>query len=250
MRRSPRLKLMNTKLIRSLQIKKFRESERLFVVEGVKMVEEALASGFHVPMVYVSREDLFASTPQRQLISEREMGQISQLSSPSPALALVEIPQRALPESYDAQALYIGLDAVRDPGNLGTMLRIADWFGIAAIFASPDTVEVYNPKVIQASMGAIFRIPVYYTPLEALIHTAGLPVLGTSLDGKPLYEADFEPRGLLLMGSESHGLSPALQALANQLLYIPSYPPNAQGSESLNVAVATAIICAECRRRL
>ena len=220
------------------------------MVEGVKMVEEALASGFRVPAVYVSKEELFTAAPQRQLISERDMGQMSQLNSPSPALALVEIPQRALPEAYDVQALYLGLDAVRDPGNLGTILRIADWFGVSAIFASPDTVEVYTPKVIQASMGAIFRIPVYYTPLEEFIQTAGLPVLGTSLEGQSLYEAAFEPHGIILMGSESHGLSPSLQALANTLLYIPPYPPNAQGSESLNVAVATAIICAECRRRL
>ena len=240
---------MNIKLVRSLRLKKNREREGLFVVEGLKMVEEALASGLYVPAVYVNRENFFASTPQRQYISEREMGQMTLLSSPSPALAVVEIPKRPLPDTYDAQGLYLGLDAVRDPGNLGTILRIADWFGIAAIFASPDTVDVYNPKVIQASMGAVFRIPVYYTPLEEFILSANLPVLGTSLEGQSLYEAGFDPRGLILMGNEAHGLSQKLQALSNHLLYIPSYPHNVQSSESLNVAVATAIICAECRRQ-
>jgi rRNA methylases len=240
---------MNAKLVRSLRLKKFREHEGLFVAEGIKMVEEALVSGLYVSAIYVTQEELFVSAPRRQCISEREMAQISHFSSPSPAIAIVKIPKRPLPKVYDAQALYIGLDAVRDPGNLGTILRIADWFGIKAIFASLDTVDAYNPKVIQASMGAVFRIPVYYAPLEELILNSNLPVLGTVLEGHSLYETDFEPRGLILMGSEAHGLSQKLLSLADRLLYIPSYPHNVQGSESLNVAIATAIICAECRRR-
>ena len=149
--------------------------------------------------------------------------------------------------------MYLALDGVKDPGNLGTIIRIADWFGIDAIFASPGSVEVYNPKVVQATMGAIFRKQVIYTDLAQVcdkFRAAGLPVYGTFLDGKNLYEnlSQEQKKGLIVMGSESFGISPQLEALISNKLLIPPYPADSVTSESLNVAIATAIICAEFRR--
>jgi len=190
------------------------------------------------------------------------MERISCLSSPSPVLAVIEkpdfTPDNILSSISTAnllgrKPLYLALDGVKDPGNLGTIIRVADWFGIDAIFASPGSVEVYNPKVVQATMGAIFRKQVIYTNLAQICHKfldAGLPVYGTFLDGKNLYEnlpAD-KKQGLIVMGSESFGISPQLEALIDNKLLIPPYPADAVTSESLNVAIATAIICAEFRR--
>ena len=152
-----------------------------------------------------------------------------------------------------AKSLNIVLDNLQDPGNLGTIIRVADWFGVDAIFASPGTVEVWNPKVVQATMGAIFRKQVIYTDLADVcrkLSAAGLPVYGTFLDGKNLYEnlPAESKHGLVVMGSESFGISPALEFLITNKLLIPPYPADAVTSESLNVAIATAIICAEFRR--
>ena len=239
------------KFIRSLSQKKFREEHGLFIAEGEKIVLEALNSGYNVKEVYYEKE-----------IGRDAMERITCLNSPSPVLAVIEKPNFT-PDSIlqsitskDSQGrkpLYLALDGVKDPGNLGTIIRIADWFGIDAIFASPGSVEVYNPKVVQATMGAIFRKQVIYTDLAQVCEkflAAGLPVYGTFLDGKNLYEnlpAD-KKQGLIVMGSESFGISPQLEALIDNKLLIPPYPADSQTSESLNVAIATAIICAEFRR--
>ena len=239
------------KFIRSLSQKKFREVHGLFIAEGEKIVQEALNSGYNVKEVYYEKE-----------IGRDAMERITCLNSPSPVLAVIEKPNFT-PDSIlqsitskDSQGrkpLFLALDGVKDPGNLGTIIRIADWFGIDAIFASQGSVEVYNPKVVQATMGAIFRKQVIYTDLAQICEkflAAGLPIYGTFLDGKNLYEnlpAD-KKQGLIVMGSESFGISPQLEALINNKLLIPPYPADAQTSESLNVAIATAIICAEFRR--
>lgn len=238
------------KFIRSLSQKKFRDGHGLFIAEGEKIVAEALASGYKVREVYRVEE-----------IGSECMERISCLSSPSPVLAVIEKPNfnpdnilNGLSGNLSGRPpLFLALDGVKDPGNLGTIIRIADWFGVDAIFASPGTVEVFNPKVVQATMGAIFRKQVIYTDLAEICRkftAAGLPVYGTFLDGKNLYEnlPSNEKHGLVVMGSESSGISPALsQQITNKLL-IPPYPADAVTSESLNVAIATAIICAEFRR--
>ena len=238
------------KFIRSLSQKKFRDANNLFIAEGEKIVAEALASGYNVKEVYYEKE-----------IGRECMERITCLSSPSPVLAVIEKPKYA-PDSIlnglssnlsGKKSLFLALDGVKDPGNLGTIIRIADWFGIDAIFASPGTVEVYNPKVVQATMGAIFRKQIIYTDLAQVcekFHAAGLPVYGTFLDGKNLYEnlPSDKKQGLIVMGSESFGISPQLEALINNKLLIPPYPADSVTSESLNVAIATAIICAEFRR--
>ncbi len=239
------------KFIRSLSQKKYRDEHQLFIAEGEKIVEEALRSGYNVKEVYYEKE-----------IGKDAMERISCLSSPSPVLAVIEKPdftpdsilhKIAGNNSSGRKPLYLALDGVKDPGNLGTIIRVADWFGIDAIFASPGSVEVYNPKVVQATMGAIFRKQVIYTDLAQVCRKfldAGLPVYGTFLDGKNLYEnlPEDKKQGLIVMGSESFGISPQLEALIDNKLLIPPYPSDAVTSESLNVAIATAIICAEFRR--
>lgn len=239
------------KFIRSLSQKKYRDEHQLFIAEGEKIVKEALRSGYNVKEVYYEKE-----------IGKDAMERISCLSSPSPVLAVIEKPdftpdsilhKIAGNNSSGRKPLYLALDGVKDPGNLGTIIRVADWFGIDAIFASPGSVEVYNPKVVQATMGAIFRKQVIYTDLAQVCRKfldAGLPVYGTFLDGKNLYEnlPEDKKQGLIVMGSESFGISPQLEAHIDNKLLIPPYPSDAVTSESLNVAIATAIICAEFRR--
>ena len=240
------------KFIRSLSQKKFRQETGLFVAEGEKIVNEALASKFKVQAVYRTSE-----------IGEDCMKRISNLATPSPVLAVIEQMTGDLTfsssklfsslENAKKDSLYLALDGVKDPGNLGTIIRLADWFGIDAIFASPESVEMYNPKVVQSTMGAIFRKPVIYADLHQVVDTftqAGLPVYGTFLDGKNLYktEARNAKNGLIVMGSESFGISKELESKITSKLLIPPYPADAQTSESLNVAIATAIICSEFRR--
>jgi len=241
------------KRVRSLSDKKFRDRYGLFCVEGEKMVDEALRSGFDVETVYRKDE-----------IGEEQMGRISSLSSPSPVLAVVRKPQdinlssdAALRGALGQSGLYLALDSIRDPGNLGTILRVADWFGIDAVFAAPDTVDVFNPKVVQATMGAIFRVKFHYAEIPALCRaavSAGGNVYGTFLDGSDMYEKQLNPGkespSVIVIGNESNGISNEVAGLVSDRLYIPPYPKNDTGSESLNAAVATAITVAEFRRRM
>ena len=225
------------KQIRSLREKKFRDESGLFVVEGEKMVAEALQSGLDVTNVYRVEE-----------IGEKAMERISLLSTPSPVLALVRKPQYGAVKLE--KMLYLGLDSVRDPGNMGTIIRIADWFGIDTIFASPDTVDVYNPKVVQATMGGIFRCKIIYTDMPAICRrfkSEGMPVFGTFLDGDNIYESELVPEGIVVMGNESNGVGREVAVEVNSRIFIPR--GNGSKAESLNVAVATAVTLAEFNRR-
>ncbi len=229
------------KRIKSLSQKKFRDEEGLFIVEGEKMVAEALASDFEVEAVYRTSE-----------IGEEAMGRISALSSPSPALAVVRIPASGGVPTPAEDELLLALDSLRDPGNVGTIIRLADWFGIRTILASPDTVDIYNPKVVQATMGAIFRVRFIYCDLPGTLSAMrgrGIPVYGTFLEGDDIYKSSLTKGGVIVMGSESNGIGPEVAALVDRKLYIPPFPPEGTGSESLNVAIATAITCSEFRRR-
>lgn len=241
------------KFIKSLSLKKNRDKEGLFVVEGEKLVAEAVKSGWKIKKIY-----------RRDEIGEEAMSRISATSSPAPSIAIVhQAPgirhpnTDVLPRLLVGGGLFLGLDAVRDPGNLGTILRIADWFGVKAVFASPDTVEVFNPKTVQATMGAIFRVNIIYTDLAAVsreVRSCGGSVYGTFLDGEILYgktlnTGDRLP-SVIIVGNEANGISDTIEAEVTDRLYIPPYPADDPGSESLNVAVATAITIAEFRRRL
>ncbi len=240
------------KRLKALQQKKFRDEDGLFVVEGEKMVEEAQRSRFKVREVY-----------RREEIGEEAMKRISALASPSPVLAVVEKPSDVYVDDAAELAglwkdggLFLALDTIRDPGNLGTILRIADWFGIKAVFAAMDTVDVFNPKVVQATMGAVFRVKLHYVDLPELskhILADGGNVYGTFLDGENMYSKTLstgaDSPAVIVIGNESEGISGAMAELVSDRLYIPPYPADDSGSESLNAAVATAITVAEFRRR-
>ena len=241
----PSLSNNEIKRIKSLSQKKFRDEYSLFVAEGEKIVDEALRSGYEIEAVY-----------RREEIGEDRMSRISQLSSPSPVLAVIRKPAQEQIQ-IPSKGLFLGLDSLRDPGNLGTVIRIADWFGINAIFASYDTVDVFNPKVVQSTMGAIFRVRFHYCDLESVCKgfmEAGGRVYGTFLDGKDIYSCNLET-GLdcpvmAVMGNESEGISDRISKIVSDRLFIPPYPADDPGSESLNVSVATAVTVAEFRRRI
>lgn len=240
------------KRVKSLQMKKVRDELGVFIVEGEKMVQEAIDSPFAIEAVY-RRED----------IGEECMKKISALSNPSPSLAIVKKPA----DSYVSElselspllsegGLFLALDSIRDPGNLGTILRIADWFGIKAVFATYDTVDVFNPKVVQATMGAIFRVKLHYVDLPALsrkIIELGGSIYGTFLDGENIYDRQLsngmDSPAVIVIGNESNGISSEISELVSDRLYIPPFPPDQPGSESLNAAIATAITVSEFRRR-
>jgi len=229
------------KRIRSLQEKKYRDSLGLFVVEGEKMVQEALNSDFQVESVWKVEE-----------IGEKAMKAISGMTTPSPVLAVLRKPALACSQAeIEAQeSLCLALDGVRDPGNMGTIVRIAEWFGAGCIYTSPDCVDVFNPKVIQASMGSIFRKKVVCAPLTVVCDSfskKGMQVYGTFLDGADIYSQELEKSGLVVMGNESNGISREVASMVSRRLYIPSY--GGSGAESLNVAIATAVTLAEFRRR-
>ncbi len=226
------------KTIRSLREKKYRDSFGLFVVEGEKMVAEALASGLKVEQVI-----------RRDEVGEKTMERLSGLSTPPPVMAVVRQPSDPAPGK--PAGLCLALDSIRDPGNLGTILRIADWFGIDTVYASPDTVEVFNPKVIQASMGTIFRKRPVYCDLPSLCESftsALLGVFGTFLEGDDIYSCELPSEALIVMGNESDGVSREVAARVTRRLTIPSFSKGTH-AESLNVAVATAVTVSEFRRR-
>ena len=244
------------KLIKSLDKKRERVEAGCFVVEGEKMVCELLMSRFETIEVFAVQQyiDELPANLKRKVeitaVGERDLERISFLKTPNKAVALAKLPEkRTLP---DLRGLSIALDNVQDPGNLGTIVRTAAWFGIGNVFCSPDTVDVYNPKVIQSTMGAIFKVNVTYCDLAELAATArksGIPMFGTRLDGENLYAAKLPKDAIVVMGNESKGLSAAISALMDSNLKIPSYAPPTADMESLNVSVATAIVCAEFRRQ-
>lgn len=231
------------KRIRSLGDKGGREALGLFAAEGEKLVGELLVSGFRVREVFRVGEN----------VSAAEMARLSFLRTPTPVLAVAEIPSFRVSAAAVEEGLCLALDEVQDPGNLGTIIRLADWFGVRDIYCSPGTADCWSPKVVQATMGAILRVRVHYVPLEGLLSsagTAGLPVYGTFLEGENIYRCDVAPdRGIIVMGNEGNGISPAVAARVSHKLFIPPYPLAGVSSESLNVATATGIVLSEFRRR-
>lgn len=246
------------KLIQSLNRKKIRDDLGLFLVEGTKMVEEALHSGFRI--------ESMISTPEfRQKYSEVSQPKFEWIETdsdtirkaslqqnPQEAMAVVYMPEDQAAKINPETELYLVLDFIQDPGNMGTILRIADWFGIKTVICSENTVDCYNPKVIQASMGAIFRIKTHYTSLPDFIsETAGphVPVYGTFLEGKNIYTETLSGNGFLIMGNEGNGISEPVAQVVTRKLFIPRFSGPGNQPESLNVAIAAAICCSEFRRR-
>ena len=242
------------KFIKSLRLKKNREQARLFIAEGHKVVGELLASGCAHTIV-ATQEWLSAHSapPTNELVAvdEEELRKVSLLQHPQQVLALFPFFDDAASDTVDTTSLSLMLDGVQDPGNLGTIIRIADWFGIGNIYCSTETADVYNPKVVQATMGSIARVRLHYGDLEAMLDRlpTDFPVYGTMLDGNDIYREPLSSHGLIIMGNEGNGISDEIGKRVGHRLQIPSYAEGRATAESLNVAVATAITCAEFRRR-
>ncbi len=233
------------KRITSLLQKKYRKQEQLFFVEGVKGVQELLDSNFELVELFTTNSELFSVDKSKvYAISESELQKISALTTPNTCLALFKIPAAV---SFEEKGLLVALDDVRDPGNLGTIIRLCDWFGIKTLFCSEESVDVYNPKVVQATMGSISRVNVVYGNLEHLLSETKLPVFGTFMDGKNIYKETFPNEGIIVMGNEANGISKAIENLVSERIAIPRFG-DLQATESLNVATATAIILSEFKR--
>lgn len=240
------------KLLQSLKMKKFRDEEGLFVAEGHKIAEEVLASAYQIQWIAATSEWIHQNeTRVHNLevleVSEEELQKISFLNHPQQVLMVLQKPEyQPLTKRPDGPVLV--LDGIQDPGNLGTILRLCDWFGIPTIIASPDTADVYNPKVIQASMGSFLRIRSHYEVLPELIHRLKIKTLyGTFMTGNNLYDTHFENDAWIVLGNEGNGISEELSQLIPYRITIPSHPSSR--AESLNVSIAAAITLAAFRRR-
>lgn len=241
------------KWIHSLDQKKIRESTGLFLAEGHKLVTDLLPL-LSCRLLVATTSWLQANRPGIKgeiLEADQEiLDRISLQKNPQQVLAIFEQPGLTIKPMDVNDSLCLALDTIQDPGNLGTILRVADWFGIRHVICSQDTVDAYNPKVVQATMGAIGRVKLVYTDLVSFLPATGLPLFGTFLDGTPIHQADLPKSGIIVMGNEGNGISQPVSNLLKGRLYIPDFPMGQTGSESLNVAVATAIVCHEFRRRL
>ena len=234
--------------VRSLADKRVRDAEGVFLAEGEKLIGEILASKLHIRKIYATRNDLGGSA---EMVSEKEMERLSQLKTASQCIAVVEKPRWRVPEVADGKRLSLALDGVQNPGNMGTIIRLADWFGVEDVFCSEECADCFNPKVVQATMGAIIRVRVHYTDLVSWLKEQkgrGANIYGTFLDGKNIYHTPKSKCGVIVMGNEGQGISPECEKSVTHRLFIPPYPTDRCGSESLNVAIATAITCSEFRR--
>ena len=237
---SEHLSKAQVKWVRSLQQKKNRDAEGVFVAEGEKCVND-LREAFQLVLL---------ATPENA--SPVEIEQMSSLRTPQGTIAVFRKPIAHTP--YPLSSLILALDGVQDPGNLGTIIRTCDWFGIHDILCSRDTADCFNPKVVQATMGALARVRLHYVDLPATLaqlHQQGLPLYGTLLEGRNMYEANAiadRHQGVIIMGNEGNGISPQVRQLITHPLFIPSYPADMPTSESLNVGIATAIVLSEFRR--
>ena len=232
------------KHITRLKQKKFRIQDQLFVVEGIKTIQEILKSDFELQELYTTRS-FHKNSKQEVIISENELERISFLKTPNTALAVFKIPE---PKLIDPNQLILALDDVRDPGNLGTIIRLCDWFGIRDLVCSAETVDCYNPKVIQATMGSISRVNISYLDLPEFIKNQKTPVLGAFMNGENVYKGTLPDQGILVMGNEGNGISAEIEALVTHKIAIPRFG-KLQETESLNVATATAILLSEFKRR-
>lgn len=234
------------KLISSLQQKKHRSLNQLFFAEGVKVIQELVKSNFELEHLYTTKDDFKELSPSKTtLITDNELNKISALTTPNTCLAVFKIPfESKIIES----GLIIALDSIRDPGNMGTILRLCDWFGIQQLVCSKETVDIYNPKVVQATMGSITRVNVNYVDLVPFLEKTTLPVFGTFMNSDNIYKTTLPQEGIIVMGNEANGISENIERLIEKRITIPRFG-QLQITESLNVATATAIILSEFRRQ-
>lgn len=242
------------KYIRSLELKKIRKEAHVFMAEGSKLVGDLL--GVFPCLFICATEEWINNHPNVEAeeiveVTNDELSRVSLLKTPQQVLAIFKQPEYHMDASVVRNSLCIALDDIQDPGNLGTIVRLADWFGIEHIFCSSNTADIYNPKTVQATMGAVARVKVHYVNLPQFI--ASLKdcfIYGTFLDGKNIYSESLTSSGLIVMGNEGKGISKEIEGYINRKLYIPNYPADRETSESLNVAIATAVTCAEFRRQV
>ena len=241
------------KKIHALDMRKFRRNERLFVAEGPKLVDELCATMKPVYIAalpeWISEKAKIVSGTEYDIVSPDELQRASLQKNPQQVIALFPIPEHRFCTEQLKNELVLMLDGVQDPGNLGTIARIADWFGIRNILCSAETADIYTPKAVQATMGALARVKFHYTDLIQLLSQYDGPVYGTFLDGENIYGQELSENGIIVMGNEGKGISQGVGEMINRRLYIPNYPIGTQTTESLNVAIATSIVCAEFRRR-
>lgn len=248
-----------TKFVISLQKKKVRDEEHLFVIEGDKLVNDFLFSGTKIKMLIARPEFLTSLNPLYKKsineiadVSSEELKHISTLKTPHNALAVVPIPEHKFDSSEVLKSLCIALDCIQDPGNLGTIIRAAAWFGIKNMVCSLDSVDVYNPKTVQASMGAILNVNVFYSDLKEFLKIAvksNVPVFGTLLEGESIYTHKLDSKGIIILGNESKGISEELIPFITNKIMIPRFGDNKKGIDSLNVSMAASIVFSEFLRR-
>lgn len=238
--------------VNALHQKKHRKEQNLFIAEGSKSIVEFTQSNYIVNTIFHTSEatpKLYNLSQKVKLleVSDSELKKISTLTTPNDALALIQIPERTntAKESFKGKYVLV-LDGIQDPGNLGTIIRTADWFGFSDIICSTDTVDAYNPKVVQASMGSLSRINIYHADLKEFLGLPNMKIFGALLDGSSVYQTDFGREGYIILGNEGNGISEKVKALINTAVTIPRFG----GAESLNVAISAAIICSEIKRNI
>ena len=230
------------KLIQKLHHKKYRNELNLFIVEGKKSINEFLQAGY-TPQLLIATEAFTTNVPQHLItpVSKDELRKVSTLQNPDEGLAVFQQPKH---KGILQEGVIVALDNVQDPGNLGTIIRLCDWFGVETLLCNTQTVDCYNPKVVQASMGSLTRVAVHYLDLAAFLTTTALPVYTMDLEGENLYTATFPKDCILILGNEANGISSEVRALSNEVITIPHFSKH-QRTESLNVAMAGAIILSE-----
>lgn len=238
-----RLSNNHQKLINSLSQKKYRQKHQLFIAEGVKVVQEFLKSSYELEILFSTDTD-FSFLDCFVEVSNQELKKISSLKTPNKVLAIFKIP---LQKKINSSGLTVVLDTINDPGNLGTIIRLCDWFGVEQLLCSEETVDCYNSKVVQASMGSLTRVPISYLNLTEYLKTVSVPVFIADMDGDNIYKTTLPPSAVLVMGNEANGASDAIKQLVNTKISIPRFV-NSNQVESLNVATATAILLSEFRR--
>ena len=245
------------KYIHSLSLKKYRGIHGKFIAEGPKIVSELLESDLKISELFALQEwtetnsEQYANVNSVTTISESELQKISTLSTPNQVLAIVDIPERHFSNAFARESMVIVLDDIRDPGNLGTIIRIADWFGIHHIVCTENCVDAYNPKTVQASMGSIGRVNLYYEDVAGMLQSAAkdVAIYGAFLEGEPIYKVSFAKNGFLVIGNEANGISTEIEKLISNKISIPSGSKTGNHAESLNASIATAIICSEMNRQ-
>ena len=243
------------KFVATLDDARVRRDSGLFKSEGQKCVADTFGyfplHSLYATAAWIEEHRELSSRAGESLaaVTRRDLERMSHLSTPPQVIAVYEMPEERLPDNIGSDGLALALDSIQDPGNMGTIVRLADWFGIGSVVCSADSTDPYSPKAIMASMGSISRVRPVRTDLAALLRSSGSTICGTFLDGADIYSSSVPSTGIIVMGSEGHGISEEIASLVDMRLKIPPFPPTRHGAESLNVGMATAIILAEFRRR-